>query len=758
MTLTTDFTKTNPTRGNLNNRSNSMFNWNETFEYDPLDRLTAFTNPQGVKETQNYDNKGRITQNNLGKYNYSKPSKLYQNTSVELSPEALGYYNNREGIFNDSMEDQKGWTKQPLNPQCLSYRKIELRNTCLSINTNTLTVAPFVSFVHSDQLIPINNATDTQYTFSGWVYTNNPTAQLTLFIYKEGETGYYTQFKSVSTTVKDQWVYISETFLVPANIKNLNLRLDCIGVGIALFDDVKIVKTTDATAIRQLKIDYNAFKSPVTIEETGVDKYSFTYNDNNDRSSMYYGNLVADKNERPFAKFYSADGTMEIKQNKLTGTVEFLTYIGGDAYTAPIVLKSDGTTQEFLYLHRDYQGSILAVSNSAGNVVEKRLFDAWGNVVKVQDGNGLPVADGSWLIDRGYTGHEHLHSIGIIHMNGRLYDPKLHRFLQPDNYVQDPTNTQNYNRYGYVMNNPLRYTDPSGELVEIAGATIIAAVIGGAIMVGSFFRSPEVQGWMANAASNVGKAYESVGNFFKDAGRFIKNVTAIDKHLVNFFKSQGSSLQQEVQPAPQQEGSSWTGGGNAQTSGGSYYGGDGSGSFNDYFRRFVYETDQWNPIALVWDGIEAKITGTDRYNNELSGFESSMKIVSAIPITKTAGVLSNVGSKAINNLALRKAGTVAAKKGWKLGEPITNLTAKGNVPAWSTVRQRFWKNEALTGTYSETNLLRMQKGLAPQFRNPTTGLMESMELHHTIPQRNGGLFEFIKVTPDQHRLIDPFRR
>ena len=52
----------------------------------------------------------------------------------------------------------------------------------------------------------------------------------------------------------------------------------------------------------------------------------------------------------------------------------------------------------------------------------------------------------------------------------------------------------------------------------------------------------------------------------------------------------------------------------------------------------------------------------------------------------------------------------------------------------------------------------MQKGLAPQFRNPTTGLMESMELHHTIPQRYGGLFEFIKVTPDQNRLIDPFRR
>ena len=62
-------------------------------------------------------------------------------------------------------------------------------------------------------------------------------------------------------------------------------------------------------------------------------------------------------------------------------------------------------------------------------------------------------------------------------MNGRLYDPKLHRFLQPDNNVQDPFNTQNYNRYGYVLNNPLKYNDPSGEFWNI----IIGAVIGGVV-------------------------------------------------------------------------------------------------------------------------------------------------------------------------------------------------------------------------------------------------------------------------------------
>ncbi|WP_155960770.1 RHS repeat domain-containing protein [Flavobacterium daejeonense] len=182
---------------------------------------------------------------------------------------------------------------------------------------------------------------------------------------------------------------------------------------------------------------------------------------------------------------------MEIKHNIQTGAVEFVTYIGGDGYSAPIVLKSDGTAQNYLYLQRDYQGSIVAVSDATGVVVEKRLFDAWGNVL-VQDGVGNTLA-GLTILDRGYTGHEHLQSVGLIHMNGRLYDAKLHRFLQPDNYVQDPTNTQNYNRYGYVLNNPLKYIDPSGELswksvgrwLKRAASDIVAgaAIIGGVAIV-----------------------------------------------------------------------------------------------------------------------------------------------------------------------------------------------------------------------------------------------------------------------------------
>jgi RHS repeat-associated protein len=100
------------------------------------------------------------------------------------------------------------------------------------------------------------------------------------------------------------------------------------------------------------------------------------------------------------------------------------------------------------------------------------------------------------------------------------------------------------------------------------------------------------------------------------------------------------------------------------------------------------------------------------------------------------------------------------KIGWNVGESITNLTYKGTIPKWSTVRQRFWKNEAYLNNelYLKEDLIRMRQGLAPQRLNPV-GLKESMELHHhKIPQREGGLYKFIKVTPDEHKAIDVYRK
>lgn len=79
--------------------------------------------------------------------------------------------------------------------------------------------------------------------------------------------------------------------------------------------------------------------------------------------------------------------------------------------------------------------------------------------------------------DRGFTGHEHLYNFGLVNMNGRVYDPYMSTFLSPDNYIQAPDNSQNFNRYAYCLNNPLKYTDPSGEVFAVDDI-IIAAVIG----------------------------------------------------------------------------------------------------------------------------------------------------------------------------------------------------------------------------------------------------------------------------------------
>ncbi len=99
-------------------------------------------------------------------------------------------------------------------------------------------------------------------------------------------------------------------------------------------------------------------------------------------------------------------------------------------------------------------------------------------------------------------------------------------------------------------------------------------------------------------------------------------------------------------------------------------------------------------------------------------------------------------------------------RGWSVGEPVNNLTTAGTVPTWTTVRRRFWKNQAQCQPkeYSASELERMQKGLAPQRYNPKTEKLESKELHHIPPQRDGNLFKVVEVWPEEHAAIDPFRQ
>ena len=124
-------------------------------------------------------------------------------------------------------------------------------------------------------------------------------------------------------------------------------------------------------------------------------------------------------------------------------------------------MEKTGTTENMFYIHPDYLGSVHLVTNASGNVVQELSYDAWGRQRNATDWtyNGtLPEPK----FERGYTFHEQLTEFDLINMNGRVYDPFIARFMSPDPFTQDPGNLQGYNRYSYVLNNPMKYVDPSG--------------------------------------------------------------------------------------------------------------------------------------------------------------------------------------------------------------------------------------------------------------------------------------------------------
>jgi RHS repeat-associated protein len=159
---------------------------------------------------------------------------------------------------------------------------------------------------------------------------------------------------------------------------------------------------------------------------------------------------------------------------KTGGQDRHLHYISTPEGIAATVEIVNGVTS-YNYVFTDHLGSILKVTDAQGTAIAEQNFDAWGRYRNPLDWtyNNVPAVP-KWMY-RGYTGHEHLPEVGLINMNGRLYDPVVGRMLSPDNFIQLPEYSQNYNRYSYVLNNPLKFNDPSGEVIPaIVYAGIVA--------------------------------------------------------------------------------------------------------------------------------------------------------------------------------------------------------------------------------------------------------------------------------------------
>lgn len=202
---------------------------------------------------------------------------------------------------------------------------------------------------------------------------------------------------------------------------------------------------------------YTSFNRPDSIW-SNTHSTSFVYNPEGKRIKSVETDLAtgAQKTKYYFGDRYEMDDT----SSQL--------FLGGDAYSAPAAFTDLDDGWFIDYICRDYLGSVCAITQADGNLIGEYSYDAWGRLRhpithQVFD----PGSEPRLVLGRGYCGHEYLPHYGLINMNARLYNPVIGRFLSPDPYVQAPEFTQSFNRYTYCLNNPLKYTDPSGEFFVV---------------------------------------------------------------------------------------------------------------------------------------------------------------------------------------------------------------------------------------------------------------------------------------------------
>ena len=175
--------------------------------------------------------------------------------------------------------------------------------------------------------------------------------------------------------------------------------------------------------------------------------------------------------------FYLSEPQFE-KVSNTQSVTEFKHYVTVGSSIVAIQTRRSTGSEDVKYLIPDHLGSTSVVTDATGAIVDNQAFDPWGDR-RVATGATAGAADPTNLIQptsttRGYTGHEQLDqgNMGLTHMNGRVYDPTLGRFISADPNIQAPFNTQSFSRFSYVWNGPLNATDPTGfETTDMANHT-----------------------------------------------------------------------------------------------------------------------------------------------------------------------------------------------------------------------------------------------------------------------------------------------
>ncbi|MES2693281.1 MAG: RHS repeat-associated core domain-containing protein [Verrucomicrobiota bacterium] len=237
-----------------------------------------------------------------------------------------------------------------------------------------------------------------------------------------------------------------------------------------------------------LAVTWTSFNQPETIAKGGHSS-AFTYGANDERVSQ-----VTDRGNTYYA------GSYERYEPAGGGAAEERYYVMTPVGRSAVVKVTSGV-REISYMYADHLGSVEKVADAKASLTYHYNYDAWG-LARSNSWSDVSVPPARAKTTRGFTDHEMLDDLGLVHMNGRVYDPVLGRFLSADPVVQAPDNPQSYNRYAYVFNNPLSLTDPTGysaiEAVNRIQAringfpTVTVPGLNGEPLPGSLFSNPNI--------------------------------------------------------------------------------------------------------------------------------------------------------------------------------------------------------------------------------------------------------------------------
>lgn len=169
-------------------------------------------------------------------------------------------------------------------------------------------------------------------------------------------------------------------------------------------------------------------------------------------------------------RFFTPDGLMEWTQHSINGFMGAKYFIKANGKIIGTYNLNSSMQGSMSYQFTNAQGSVVT-DLAANGTITKYDYDTWGkprNPNTGQVGSGIPTLSSFNL---GYTGHRNHPDLNLVDMGGRYYSSLLGRFLSADPINSNPLNTQRHNRYSYVLNSPMSYTDPTGFDEDGGGVT-----------------------------------------------------------------------------------------------------------------------------------------------------------------------------------------------------------------------------------------------------------------------------------------------